>query len=132
MKFICRHTIRSYECDRNGHVNNAVYLNYLEYGRLEFLKSLGLSYSLLLEKGVSLIIARIDIRFRSPALMDEELTIETEPTKKLRTYGVFSQIIRSDRRLVAEGEVTWTSVNSNGRPVPLPPEFSHPALDPSC
>ena len=31
--------VRTYECDSYGHVNNAVYVNYLEYGRMQFLNT---------------------------------------------------------------------------------------------
>ena len=35
--------VRDYECDLQGVVNNAVYQNYLEHARHQYLQSLGLS-----------------------------------------------------------------------------------------
>ncbi len=44
-------TVRSYECDSYGHVNNAVYLNYLEVARHELLAALGMDYAALRAAG---------------------------------------------------------------------------------
>ena len=33
--------VRSYELDTYNHVNNAIYLNYLEYARMEYLRRIG-------------------------------------------------------------------------------------------
>ena len=62
-----RLTVQSYECDANGHVNNAVYLNYLESGRVAFLKAAGLSYRELRDQGFGLVVVRICIDYRSEA-----------------------------------------------------------------
>ena len=37
--------VRSYECDSYSHVNNAVYLNYLETARMDFLNQIGFPYN---------------------------------------------------------------------------------------
>ena len=34
MKHATRLTVRPYECDSYGHVNHAVYVNYLEHARI--------------------------------------------------------------------------------------------------
>ena len=44
MKHITELSVRSYECDSYGHVNNAVYLNYLEFARMDFLDASGFRY----------------------------------------------------------------------------------------
>ena len=44
MKCVAELKVRSYECDSYNHVNNSVYLNYLEYGRMEYLHSINFSF----------------------------------------------------------------------------------------
>lgn len=56
--------VRDYECDMQGHVNNAVYLNYLEHCRHEFIKELGLDFSELVRRGISLVIIRAEVDYK--------------------------------------------------------------------
>ena len=74
--------VQSYECDANGHVNNAVYLNYLESARVAFLRAAGASYRDLRDKGYSLVVVRVCIDFRGEAYMEDPLVVVTEPVKK--------------------------------------------------
>ena len=80
----CSLTVRTYECDSYGHVNNANYLNYLEYGRQEFLKDVGFDYHASLAAGYGIYVARIEIDYKKPALYDDKLTIKSWPVKKER------------------------------------------------
>jgi acyl-CoA thioester hydrolase len=130
MGHVCEIVVRSYECDGYGHVNNAVYLNYLEVARHEYLRALGLSIDEMRATGIGLWVARVSIDFRSPALPDERLTIRTAPLKRTRIGGILGQRIERGERLVANAEVTWVSVNASGRPAPLPPKFEREGLSP--
>ena len=50
--------VRDYECDLQGIVNNSVYQNYLEHARHQFLKTVGLDFSLLFQQGITLVVTR--------------------------------------------------------------------------
>jgi acyl-CoA thioester hydrolase len=123
-------TVRSYECDSYGHVNNAVYLNYLEFARHETLAAIGMEYGAMRSRGFGLVVAQIDIRYRRPAVEGDLLTIVSRPTKRLRVGGVFAQRILKGEELVAEADVTWVSIDRDGRAAPLPSEFDVPGLRP--
>ena len=130
MEHVCELEVRSYECDGYGHVNNAVYLNYLEVARQEYLKALGISIEELCAAGTGLWVARVSIDFRSPALPGDRLAILTTPLKRTRIGGILGQRIVRGGTLVAEAQVTWVSVNAGGRPTPLPPGFEREGLAP--
>jgi acyl-CoA thioester hydrolase len=127
--------VRSYECDVNGHVNNAIYLNYLEAARVEFLRAGGITYRELRERGFGLMVARLCIDFKDEARMDDPLIIVTEPVKKRFTGGTFSQkVFREEgdgRRLLADAEVVWVCVGREKRPVKVPPFLDTEALQPA-
>jgi acyl-CoA thioester hydrolase len=131
MKTQVRFRVRSYECDTYGHVNNAVYLHYLEYARWEFLKDIGFDYDAMIKAGFAVYIAHVEIDYKKSAWPDEELLIETIPVKKGAVSGVFRQIItRGDDEIVL-AEVTWAFVNSGtGKPSKPPKEFDVPGLSP--
>jgi YbgC/YbaW family acyl-CoA thioester hydrolase len=130
VKHVCSLSVRSYECDVYNHVNNAVYLNYLEFARMEFLKDLGFDYQKLISDGFGLLVARIAIDYKQPAYVYDLLEITTVPVKRRRTFGIFSQSISREDDVIAQAEVTWVSVNKAGKPVPLPEEFEIAGLSP--
>jgi len=125
-------TTRSYECDSYGHVNNAVFLNYLEYARIQFLKRLPVPYSELRRRGVGFVVARICIDYKSQVGSGEALRIQTRPIQKQKVRMVFQQSIYRDRdtELVAEAEVTWACINDQGKLIRIPPELDIPELEP--
>jgi acyl-CoA thioester hydrolase len=122
--------VRSYECDTYGHVNNAVYLNYLEAARHELLASLGMDYAAMRAAGFGLVVARVDIRYRRPVVEGDSLAIYSRPIKRMRIGGVMEQRIVKNDEVVAEAEVTWVSIDRAGRAAPLPPEFEVEGLWP--
>jgi acyl-CoA thioester hydrolase len=127
----CSHRVRSYEIDGYGHVNNAVYLNYLEYARGEYLKDIGFDYPGCLKAGFGLWIARIEIDFKSPALLHDQLIIETSPAERKMAYGILEQRILKGENLCACARVKWAFVEiANSRPRPIPIEFDVPGLNP--
>ena len=81
MKHVAKLTVRSYELDSYNHVNNAVYLQYLEFARMEFLRAIGFDYPGLYEVGYFLFVTHIDIRYRFSARLFDELSIAVEPIK---------------------------------------------------
>jgi acyl-CoA thioester hydrolase len=121
---------RSYECDSYGHINNATYLNYLEYARIEFLEDLPISHRELRRRGVGFVVTRICIDYRLQVGGGETLRIETRAIKKERIRVVFQQNIYRGDQLIAEAQVTWACVNEQGRPIRLPPELDVPELEP--
>lgn len=126
----CELTARSYELDSYGHVNNAVYLNYLEYARHAFLSAARIPYDKLRARGFGLVVSRIDIEYKLPAFFDDRLRIVTTPRVKGRVKCVFNQKILRGEQVVADAEVTWACVGPEGRPVRLPPEMDIPELEP--
>ena len=131
MKYTSELTVRSYECDSYNHVNNAVYLNYLEYGRMEYLHQVKFDYKGLVAKGYYLYVTHIDIHYKSSAFLDDKLFIDVEPTKLGVASGTFHQTVRKeDGTVCAEADVTWANVKERGIISPVPKEYLVPGLIP--
>jgi len=122
--------VRTYECDGYGHVNNANYLNYLEYARHELLKDIGFDYQAMIKAGYGVYVAKIAIDYKKPAVTDDELFIKSWPIKKGAVSGVIAQEIWRGKDLLVEAKVTWAFVDSNGIPVKIPDEWDLPGLKP--
>ena len=126
----CSLTVRTYECDSNGHVNNANYLNYLEYARYEYLKAIDFDYRDLIKAGYGVYVARIEINYKKSVFIGDELLIKTWPIKKGAVSGVLIQEIWLGDGLVADAKVTWAFVDSKGMTTKIPPEWDKPGLKP--
>ncbi len=120
--------VRHYECDGYGHVNNANYLNYLEYARGEFLKAIGFDYKGFMKAGYGIYVVKISINYKSPAFPEDDLTIISKTIERKRATGIFYQKILRGETLLADAEVTWASIGTNGRLAPIPGEWDVPGL----
>jgi acyl-CoA thioester hydrolase len=111
-------------------VNNANYLNYLEYARYELLRDVGFDYKVMVKAGYGIYVARIEIDYKKPAFADDELLIESRPIKKGAVSGIIAQEIKRGDDLLVEAKVTWAFVDSRGHPTKIPAELDRPGLKP--
>ena len=74
--------VRYGETDQMGYVYYGNYAQYFEVGRVEWLRSVGVSYRSLEESGVMLPVIKLDIDYIKPAKYDDLLTITTILRKK--------------------------------------------------
>lgn len=110
--------VRDYECDMEGIVNNAVYLNYLEHARHAFLKHKGFDFATLTQQGIHLVVIRIEADYLHPLRSGDSfyVTASTEQISKLR-FGFTQDIFRSlDDKPILKAKVIGTSLNADGKP----------------
>ena len=60
--------VRDYECDTQGHVNNANYQHYFEVARHEFLEKVGLNFHELHLQGIDAVVSSVQIRYKIPLI----------------------------------------------------------------
>ena len=73
--FVHREAVRFRDLDPMGHVNNAVFLTYIESARAAFLQHLGAVQTL---EDLAIIVARIEIDFRAPVRRFGEKSFDLE------------------------------------------------------
>lgn len=117
-------SVRDYECDLAGMVNNASYLNYLEHARHEYLKSRGVDFAALAQKGIYLVVIRIEVDYLYPLRSGESFYVAVRPERVSRLRFAFQQDIFKlpDERPVIKARVTGAAINEKGRPL-LPVEL---------
>lgn len=97
-------TVRGYELDSYGHINNAVYLNYFEHARWEFFRELDL-YRFLMEKENLPVVTDVHIRYQRELRLFDELRVESFCFQE-KPYLVFQQKIINNTTQMTSARAT--------------------------
>lgn len=112
------------DTDFSGVVYHARYLHFMERGRTDYLRLLGVEQgSLILEEdreGLVFVVHRMEIDFKAPARMDDILTILTSTEKAGGAKMILNQEIRRGDQLLISARVIIAVINAAGRPRRLP------------
>lgn len=123
---IYRHKIKveSFHLDFFQHVNNAIYLNYLESARVGYLGHYGISFDDFLTSDGLPVVASANMKFKRPAFMGDELTILTYLSERKRVSITFSyEIYNQHHELIHEAETVLVFVNKENKAVEIPTEY---------
>lgn len=108
------------DTDFSGRVYHARYLHFLERGRSDFLRLVGVHHRELAGDGLAFAVRRMEIDFLKPAAIDDLLTVVT----LVRTAGgariVLQQEIRRGAERLVAAVVTVALVGGEGRALRLP------------
>ncbi len=113
------------DTDAGGVVYHANYLRYFERGRVEFFRERGVSVRELHDQGFIFAVVRLEIDYRSPAWLDDQLRVETEVLELGRSsFTLGQQVLRlTDGQLLAAGRVTLVCVGPQLKAKRLPEEI---------
>ena len=120
------------DTDFSGLVYHARYLHFLERGRTDYLRCLGVEQSALRtvdEEGLVFVVHRMEIDFKAPARMDDILTILTSTEKAGGAKMVLNQEIRRGDALLISARVIIAVINGRGRPRRLPDKLASAFLE---
>ncbi len=93
--------VRSYELDFFQHVNNAVYLNYIEQARVEVLESAGFTLDDFLAQKILPVVVNININYRRMSHLNDEIVIFTHVSR----VGTSSFVMRHEAYNLTCGNV---------------------------
>lgn len=118
--------VRWYEVDYNGHVNNAVYLNWIAQLAAEHAEACGFGRAWSAERGGVWVVRRHDITYHAPAVDGDEL----ELTVRVESLGGVRGVRRTeitrpvDAARIADCVTEWVWARlSDGRPARVPREL---------
>ena len=118
--FVFREDVRFRDLDGMGHVNNAVFLTYLESARIAYLEALGAGAN----PQAGLILARIDVDFRSPISLGERVEVGVRPSRLGAKSFELEYEVRADGRLAAEARSVLVGYDyARGESVEIPAEW---------
>jgi acyl-CoA thioester hydrolase len=115
------------DTDFSGIVYHARYLEFLERGRTDYLRLLGVHHSELadgkLGESIVWVVRRMEIDFKSAARIDDILTVETRTAEISGARVKMAQAIKRGDELLISAIVEAAMINSAGRPRRFPAEW---------
>jgi acyl-CoA thioester hydrolase len=111
--------VRYAETDAMGIAHHSSYVLWMEMGRTEFMRAYGFTYRQLEEMGVIMPVLEINVRYRQPAVYDDELRISTwvDELTRVRIKLAYTITRISDGALMVEAHSLHTFAGPGGRPI---------------
>lgn len=101
--FSVRVTVRGYETDVQGHLNQAVYLNYAEHARWSLLQAAGITQAGLVASGVGPVALETNIRYLRELLAGDEVDVTCAfEWGEGKTFKIRQTIRKADGTVAAE------------------------------
>lgn len=117
--------VRDYECDQQGIVNNAVYMNYFEHARHEYLDQAGLNFKALVEQGIFLVVIEAKLQYKRSLHAGERFVVSSRFSLESKFRIVFEQeIVNAQGEKTTLATITIAGVNQNKKLIPLDAIFN--------
>jgi YbgC/YbaW family acyl-CoA thioester hydrolase len=95
------------DIDDMGHVNNCMYVKYLEKARLDWYENTGATRKLLGDKNLGTVVLKLEVLFQKEAKLGDSLKVITQPLKLGNTSFVLKQDIYNQfEELITEAKIT--------------------------
>jgi len=117
--------VRYADTDQMGYMYYGKYAEFYEVGRVEMLRSLGLTYKAMEDSGIIMPVTELKCKYIKPAFYDEEITVkvilENMPSVRIQfRYELFNE----KHELINLGETTLVFISQeNKRPCLAPEDF---------
>lgn len=123
--------VRSHNLDSFGHVNNAVYFQYLEEARCEYMEERGLSFNSFHEWQAFAFVVGAEIQYKSPAKYGHILDIRGAFSRARRTsftidYEIYNE---STDRVCAIARMSFGFVDAEEKIIKIPVAFRQKMMD---
>lgn len=119
--------VRHYECDAYGHLNNAVYLRFMQEAAFNASAALGYGEERYAQLGRLWLARMTDIEYLMPVRYGDLVVVTTwvEDVRRVRSIRAYDFHLESTGDLVARGWTDWVYIDvSTGRPSTVPAEIA--------
>ena len=123
--------VRYGETDQMGYMYYGNYAEFYEVGRVEMLRSLGMTYSAMEASGIIMPVLEMKCKYLKPALYDEEISIKVVMDKMPGVKIHFRyELYNPNNELINLGETLLAFVNMKTNRPCLPPQYFIDGLKP--
>jgi acyl-CoA thioester hydrolase len=115
------------DVDGNGHVNNVVYIQWMQDGAIAHARASGCTHASE-AVGATWVVRTHSIEYLSPAFAGDKITLLTWPAnfQRVRSLRKYKFVRTKDQAVIARAETDWVFVNAKtGRPQSIPPEVKN-------
>lgn len=119
-------TVKAEDLDEHGHVNNAVYVRWMDRAALAHSESVGYGWEQFRRLGASFVVRRHEVDYLQPAFAEQRIIVATWPCRMERfTARRRHQMVRlDDGQTLARAATTWIYLDlQTGRPQRIPPDM---------
>jgi tol-pal system-associated acyl-CoA thioesterase len=112
------------DTDAGGIVYYVNYLKFMERARTEFMRELGFGKRIIFERQHMFVVHRIEVEYRLPATLDDELIISALPVRTGRAFIDFQQQVYRGDALLCDAVVRVVCVKkSSMKPTAMPQDI---------
>lgn len=111
------------DTDFGGVVYYANYLKFLERGRTEALRDMGVDQVALKDDGIVFVVRRVEADYLRPARFDDMLTVETRVLWVKGASACMAQTVRRDGETLLSAQITIACMTVLGKPARIPTEI---------
>lgn len=123
MEHVMYITVRSTEVDTLGHVNNAKYLEYMEWARFEWMIQQGLPMEELQRRGILPVVANINVNYLREVRMLEQLKVVSKPWKRgEKSFVIRHELYNARNEQVCHADTTMVMMDARTRKSTTLPE----------
>lgn len=109
-------TVKEADIDELEHVNNSVYVSYLQKGREHWYRDAGLSFQEMLARDIGTVVRRLEILYQKELRLGEVIRVRTSPLKLGNTSFTFRQeILNQADEVVSEATVVTVMIDKRIR-----------------
>jgi len=109
------------DTDAGGIVYYVNYLKFMERARTEALRSLGFGKQFIFEQDEMFVVHSMQVDYRAPARLDDELAVSANVIRRARTYLLFQQTVMRQDELLCAAEIKVACVGrKNLKPTAIP------------
>lgn len=113
------------DTDMAGIVYYANYLKFIERGRSEWVREVGMDQNAMKADGYVFAVRRVEADYLAPAKLDDELTVTTEVVQVTGARMVMDQWVKCNGKDLFHAVVTVIMMTDEGQPVRMPANIRH-------
>ena len=116
--------VRSTDLDSFGHVNNAVYLQYLEIARCDYMRQVGLSFNDFDKWNALPVVVEARLRYYHSLIADDLIEVQgTFPEWQRSSFLIDFEIVKNKEIRVLTARLRFAFVNKEGKSLRIPEIF---------